>query len=210
MASLLDCQAVVEKLKHNYVRLAPLQSQLLADVPAHGQHRDPSRQQSALKHFVICTTQGQQYLDRLSRQRPLANGKQKNGLQTPPAPESSLFLRQLQQEVERLRRFVHSSAEELWMRLLAAAEGLSELSQTAVKLQSQPQQQEYLLHHQELHFVCDRIGEQQTQKPLEQWFFLQTCCYLHMSNIACGKLEAHSCLLQTDLQICMLLAWHPR
>jgi len=68
-----DCQAVVEKLKHNYVRFTALQGQLFADLPsADGQ----PQQQSALKHFIGCTAQGQQYLDRLSQQRPFTNGKQ--------------------------------------------------------------------------------------------------------------------------------------
>lgn len=150
-------QAVVEKLRHNYVRLAALQSQLLADVPANNQGEEASQQQSALKHFIGCTTQGQ-YLDRLSQQRPFTNGKHKNGASVVP---SSLFIRQLQQEVERLRRFVHSSAEDLWMRLLAAADGLAELRQTAARLQTQSQQHECLLQHQELRTLCDRIGEPQ-------------------------------------------------
>lgn len=149
---------MVDKLRHNYVRLAALQSQLLADLPASGQPEDAPQQQSALKHFVGCTTQGQQYLDRLSHQRPFTNGKHKNGQQAAP---SCLFLRQLQQEVERLRRFVHSTAEDLWMRLLAAADGLTELKQTAASLQSQTQQHQCLLQHQELVALCDHIGEQQ-------------------------------------------------
>lgn len=153
-------QAVVDKLKHNYVRLAALQSQLLSDGSASFQNEERPQQQSALKHFIGCTTQGQQYLDRLGHQRPFTNGKHKNGEQ-PAAPPSSLFLRQLQQEVERLRRFVHSSAEDLWMRLLAAADGLSELRQTAARLQSQTQQHDCQLQHQELTTLCDRIGEHQ-------------------------------------------------
>lgn len=154
-------QAVVDKLRHNYVRLAALQSQLLADLPASSQAEAAPQQQSALKRFIGCTTQGQQYLDRLNQQRPFTNGKHKNGQLAAPAPPSSLFLRQLQQEVERLHRFVHSSAEDLWMRLLAAADGLSKLQLTASKLQSQTQQQECLLQHQELATLCDHIGEWQ-------------------------------------------------
>jgi len=152
-----DCQAVVEKLKHNYVRFTALQGQLFADLPsADGQ----PQQQSALKHFIGCTAQGQQYLDRLSQQRPFTNGKHKNGLHTNPAPSASnsLFLSQMQQEVERLRRFVHSFAEDLWMRLLAAADGLCTLRQTAAELQSVAQQQDCLLQHQELAAQCDSIG----------------------------------------------------
>ena len=149
------CQAVVEKLKHNYVRFTALQAHLIADLPsADGQ----PQQQSALKHFIGCTAQGQQYLDRLSQQRPFTNGKHKNGLRTNPAPSSSLFLSQMQQEVERLRRFVHSFAEDLWMRLLAAADGLCSLRQTAAKLQSVAQQQDCLLQHQELAAQCNSIG----------------------------------------------------
>lgn len=154
-------QAVVDKLRHNYVRLAALQSQLLADLPASSQAEAAPQQQSALKHFIGCTTQGQQYLDRLNQQRPFTNGKHKNGQLAAPASPSTLFLRQLQQEVERLRRFVHSSAEDLWMRLLAAADGLSQLQQTASRLQSQAQQQECLLQHQDLANLCDHIGEWQ-------------------------------------------------
>lgn len=153
-------QAVVDKLRHNYVRLTALQSQLLADLPVNSQAEEAPQQQSALKHFIGCTTQGQQYLDRLSQQRPFTNGKHKNGQQAASAAFSSLFLRQLQQEVERLRRFVHSYAEDLWMRLLAAADGLSELKQTAPSLQSQTQQHQCLLQHQELVTRCDQIGEQ--------------------------------------------------
>lgn len=157
----LQAWAVVDKLRHNYVRLAALQSQLLADLPSDSQAEEVPQQQSALKHFIGCTTQGQQYLDRLNQQRPFSNGKHKNGQQAAPATPSSLFLRQLQQEVERLRRFVHSSAEDLWMRLLAAADALSELKQTAASLQSQIQQHQCLLQHQELVALCDHIGEQQ-------------------------------------------------
>ncbi|KAL0024932.1 hypothetical protein WJX77_004294 [Trebouxia sp. C0004] len=152
------CQAVVEKLKHNYVRFTALQSQLFADLPsADGQ----PEQQSALKHFIGCTAQGQQYLDRLSQQRPFTNGKHKNGLHLNPAPSdlNSLFLSQMQQEVERLRRFAHSFAEDLWMRLLAAADGLCMLRQTAAKLQSVAHQQDCLLQHQELAAQCDGIGD---------------------------------------------------
>ncbi|KAL0038732.1 hypothetical protein WJX79_005385 [Trebouxia sp. C0005] len=148
--------AVVEKLKHNYVRFTALQGQLFADLPsADGQ----PHQQSALKHFIGCTAQGQQYLDRLSQQRSFTNGKHKNGLRTNPAPSNSLFLSQMQQEVERLRRFVHSFAEDLWMRLLAAADGLCTLRQTAAKLQSVAQQQDCLLQHHELTVQCDGIGD---------------------------------------------------
>ena len=156
-------QQAVERFKHSYVRFEPLHSQLLADsqVTAHDQEQEPRQQQSALKLFIECTTQGQQHLERLS-QRPLANGKHNNGVKTPSAAaaDSSLFLRQLQQEVERLRRFVHFSAEDLWMRLLAAADGLTELRQGAASLQSQTQQQQYAHQHQELAAFCDGIGKQ--------------------------------------------------
>lgn len=147
------------KLKHNYVRFAALQSQLLAEVPSEAVRG--TQQQSALKHFIACTTQGQQYLDRISQQRSATNGKHKNGLHTTPAPSPpcSLFVGQLQQEVERLRRFVHSYAEDLWMRLLAAADGLCTVRQTVAQLQSVAQQQNCLLQHQELAAQCDTIGE---------------------------------------------------
>ena len=155
MTCLGVCQAVVEKLKHNYVRFTALQGQLFADLPsADGQ----PQHQSALKHFIGCTAQGQQYLDRLSQQRPFTNGKHKNGLHPNPAPSTSLFLSQMPQEVERLRRFVHSFAEDLWMRLLAAADGLCTLRQTAANLQLVAQQQDCLLQHQELAAQCDGIG----------------------------------------------------
>lgn len=150
---------MVTKFKHNYVRLAALQSQLLADGPLNSQDEERPQQQSALKHFIGCTTQGQQYLDRLSHPRPFTNGKHKEGQRAAPEPPSNLFLRQLQQEVERLRRFVHSSAEDLWMRLLAAADALSELKHTAARLQSQTQQHDCQLQHQELATLCDCIGE---------------------------------------------------
>ena len=157
----------MDKFRHNYVRLAALQSRLLADLPANSQAEQIPQQQSALKHFIGCTTQGQQHLDRLTQQRPFTNGKYKNG-QAASAPPHSLFLRQLQQEVERLRRFVHSFAEDLWMRLLAAADGLSELKQTAASLQSQTQQHQCLLQHQELVALCDHIGEQQAYTLVQQ------------------------------------------
>ena len=195
---------MVEKLKHTYVRLAPLQSQLLADVPSNGQDRDPSQHQSALKHFIGCTTQGQQYLDRLGRQPPLANGKHKNGLQPPPAPASSLFLGQLQQEVERLRRFVQSCAEKLWMRLLAAADGLSELRQRAAKLQSQAQQQDCLLHHQELCLLCDRIGEQQapTAPKAAAAVLLKIWCYLPSCLQPCDCTRSIACIYLASAIAC--------
>ena len=177
----------MDKLRHNYVRLAALQSQLLADLPIYSQAEEAPQQQSALKHFIGCTAQGQQYLDRLSQQRPFTNGKHKNGQQAASATPSSLFLRQLQQEVERLHRFVHSSAEDLWMRLLAAADGLTELGQTAAGLQSQTQQHQCLLQHQELAALCDHIGEheaqiwklsQQMQEGLSK--AMQTICVLQI------------------------------
>lgn len=161
-------QAVVDKLKHNYVRLAALQSQLLSDGSASVRNEERLQQQSALKHFIGCTIQGQQYLDRLGHQRPFTNGKHKNGEQ-PAAPPSSLFLRQLQQEVERLRRFVHSSAEDLWMRLLAAADGLSDVRQIAARLQSETQQHDCRLQHQELTTLCDCIGEHQKPGHTARW-----------------------------------------
>ena len=185
-------QAVVDKLRHNYVRLAALQSQLLADAPASTQPEDAPQQQSALKHFIGCTTQGQQYLDTLSQQRPFTNGKHKNGQQAAFAAPSSLFLQQLQQEVERLRRFVHSSAEDLWMRLLATADGLGGLKQTASSLQSHTQQHQCLLQHQELVALCGHIGEQQAHILLQQMheglskamqtidIFCRICCCWHV------------------------------
>ncbi len=151
----------MEKLKHNYVRFAALQSQLLANAPSEPHSESHPPQQSALKHFIGCTTQGKQYLDRISQQRPFTNGKRKNGLHTASASTASgsLFLCKLQQEVERLHRFIHSFAEDLWMRLLATADGLCTLRETAAKLQSAEQQHECLLQHQGLVAQCYCIGE---------------------------------------------------
>ena len=152
-------QAVVEKLKHNYLRFAALQSQLLADLTSDAPRAPHPRQQSALEHFIGYTSQGKQYLDRVSQQRPFTNGKHKNGLHTTAAAPVSLFLRLLQQEVERLRRFVNSFAEDLWMRLLATADDLCMLRLTATKLETEAQQQECLLQHQELAARCNCIGK---------------------------------------------------
>lgn len=149
-------QAVVEKLKHNYLRFAALQSQLLADLTSCAAR---PQEQSALKHFIGYTSQGKQYLDRVSQQRPFTNGKHKNGLHTTAAAPVSLFLRLLQQEVERLRRFVNSFAEDLCMRLLATADDLCMLRLTATKLETEAQQQECLLQHQELAAQCNCIGK---------------------------------------------------
>ena len=150
-------QAVVEKLKHNNVRFAALQSQLLAEVQStHPEGHPPS--QSALKHFIGCTTHGKQYLDRITQQRAFSNGKYKNGVHTAPQAPSSAFIRQLQHEVERLRRFVHSFAEDLWMRLLATADGLCASRKAATSASSAAEQQNLTLQHQELAAQCDRIG----------------------------------------------------
>ena len=156
MATLI--QVVVEKLKHNYVRFAALQSQLLVEPQSSTQPGAHSQPQSALKHFVGCTSQGKQYLNRITQQRSFANGKYKNGVHTAPEPPSSAFLRQLQQEVERLRRFVHSFAEDLWMRLLDTADSLCLLKQCASSLDSRSEQKKQERQHQDLMEQCDCIG----------------------------------------------------
>lgn len=150
-------QAVVDKLKHNYVRFAALQSQLLAEAQSTQPQAHPPAQ-SALKHFIGCTDQGKQYLDRITQQRAFSNGKYKNGVHTAPQPPSSAFIRQLQQEVERLRRFVHSFAEDLWMRLLATADGLCMARKAAAAAQSSAEQQNLTLQQRELAERCDRVG----------------------------------------------------
>ena len=147
-------QSIVSKLRHNYVRFSLLLGQLFG--VADRQQAQLEQPQSALKHFIACTAQVQQLINRTS-QRPLTNGKHKNGLhkalETVSTSQDRPFICQLQQEVERVRRFVQSYAEDLWMRLLSTADDLSVLKAKAVDLQSAQTTQ-----YQSLGLTCQQIG----------------------------------------------------
>ena len=151
-------QAIVSKLRHNYVRFSSLLGQLFADTD---RQQSQLKSQSALKHFIACTAQVQHLIDRTS-QRPLTNGKHKNGLHKAldavSASQDSPFLRQLQQEVERVRRFAQSSAEDLWMRLLSTADDLTTLKATA---ENQGFSKDGPTQRQSSWTTCQQIGTQQ-------------------------------------------------
>ena len=150
-------RSIVSKLRHNYVRFSSLLGQLFG---AADRRQDQLEQpQSALKHFIACTAQVQHLINR-ANQRPLTNGKHKNGLhkalETGSASQDSPFLCQLQQEVERVRRFVQSFAEDLWMRLLSTADDLSVLKAETGDLQRPSA--DHTTQYQSLKLACQQIG----------------------------------------------------
>ena len=174
----MTSQVIVGRLRHNYVRFTSLLSQLSRGTD----HRQD--QQSALTHFIARTAQVQHLVDRTSHHRQPTNGRYKNGLHRAsdvvPSSQDSLFLQQLQQEVERIRRFVLSHAEDLWMRLLTAADDLCALNaSTAEKLGHAA---EIATAQQRLTVTCHQIGR--------QW----TCCKRAMRMLWHKHMQLHNLL----------------